>query len=59
LITTSEGPILIYAIEAENLEHGQNAFLNSTHPIDLERKQVMQEVLIEPVSAELLYDCQA
>ena len=57
LITTSEGLILIYAIEAEDLERGQNAFLNSTHPIDLEHKQVMQEVLIEPVSAELLYDC--
>jgi len=41
LITTSEGPILIYAIEAEDLERGQNAFLNSTHPIDLEHKQVM------------------
>ena len=41
LITTSEGLILIYAIEAEDLERGQNAFLNSTHPIDLEHKQVM------------------
>ena len=57
LVHTSDGPILVYAIEAEDHEKGRQAFQNSTLPIDVQHKSVMQEVLADKPRVELLYDC--
>ena len=50
------GPLLLYVIEAEDLEQGSRAFANSTHKIDAEHKAVMRECLDEPLALRPLYD---
>lgn len=57
LLSTSDGLVLIYVIEAEDLERASKAYKNSTLPIDLEHRQVMGQVLGDPAPFELLYDC--
>jgi hypothetical protein len=57
LLEGSDGPTLVYAIEAEDAEYAARAFRASTLPIDLEHKRVMAAVLDGPVDAELLYEC--
>lgn len=57
LLSTVEGPALIYVIEAEDLERASEAYKNSTLPIDIEHRQVIQQVLGDPAPVELLYDC--
>jgi non-ribosomal peptide synthetase component F len=59
LLTTSDGPILIYAVEAEDLDRAAAAYASSIHPIDQEHRRVMQQALAEPASVELLYECRA
>jgi Family of unknown function (DUF6176) len=56
LLTTTDGPILIYAMEAADHQKASEAYQHSTLPIDLEHRQVMREVLAGPAGAELLYD---
>ena len=56
LIQGSDGPILVYIIEAEDLEQAARAVRENPLPIDLEHRQVMTEVLGDPVSAESLLD---
>ena len=57
LLETSDGPILVYAMEAEDHEKARQAFQSSTLPLDLQHKRVMQDVLVSKVPAELLFDC--
>ena len=57
IVEGREGPILIYAIEAEDHEVGGRAYRASTLPIDLEHRAIMDEVLGEGLSVEPLYDC--
>ncbi|MGD8404964.1 MAG: DUF6176 family protein [Anaerolineales bacterium] len=57
LLNTADGLALIYVIEAEDLEQASEVFKNSTLPIDLEHRQVMEQVLGESIPVELLYDC--
>jgi hypothetical protein len=57
LLTTAEGPVLIYAMEAADHEQARRAFKDSTDPIDIEHKRVMEEVLGANARPELLYDC--
>jgi hypothetical protein len=59
LVRTSDGPILVYAMEAADHESAREAFQNSTLPIDEEHKRVMRQVLAEGTDAELLYECVA
>jgi uncharacterized protein DUF6176 len=56
LLTTTDGPVLIYAMEAEDHQKARDAYQHSTLPIDQQHRQVMREVLAEPAGAELLYD---
>jgi Family of unknown function (DUF6176) len=56
LLETSDGPILVYATEAEDPEQAHAAFLASSLPIDAEHRKVMGEVVGQPVPAELLLD---
>jgi K+/H+ antiporter YhaU regulatory subunit KhtT len=57
IINTSDGPILAYIMEAEDHDRAREAFQHSALRIDREHKQVMAEVLSDPVDAELLYEC--
>jgi hypothetical protein len=57
LLPGRDGPILVYAIEAEDAEQAGKVFGASTLPIDIEHKRVMEAVLDGPAQAELLYEC--
>ena len=57
LISFSEGAILVYAVEAEDLKRAHHAFQESTLPIDVAHRRAMGEALGDKVPAELLYDC--
>ena len=50
------GPMLIYAIEAADLERGATAFANSTHAIDAEHRAVMQECVGPSIKIRPVYD---
>ena len=56
LISSSEGPVLIYAHEVENPAAAHAAYSNSTLPLDAEHRERMAAVLAEVVEPELLYD---
>ena len=56
LLETSEGEVLVYAIEFEDLERSQAAYSSSTHEIDREHKAVMAECLGERIELLPLYD---
>lgn len=53
------GPLLLYVIEAEDMERGAKAFAESTHKIDAEHKAVMRECLDEPLALRPAYDMTA
>lgn len=59
IIAGESGPLLVYVIEAEDLEQGSRAFANSRHKIDMEHKEIMRECLAEPMQLEPLYDLTA
>ncbi len=59
IIAGENGPLLVYAIEAEDMERGSRAFANSRHKIDIEHKAVMRECLAEPLALTPLYDMTA
>src|SRR5215471_12768966 len=56
LIEGPAGPILVYLIEAEDLEQAARTARESHLPIDLEHRRVMAEVLSDPVGADCLLD---
>ena len=56
LLETTEGLVLVYAMEAENFSIGQAAFAQSKHAIDEQHKQVMKECLGDRLEVEHLYD---
>ena len=57
LLRDESGPILIYAIEAEDPDLGHAVAAASPLPIDVQHREVMGSVLGGPVDAELLYEC--
>jgi Family of unknown function (DUF6176) len=59
LLEGRDGPILVYAIEAEDADRAGRVFQASTLPIDVEHKRVMEASLDGPAQAELLYECAA
>jgi hypothetical protein len=56
LMETVEGTILVYAIEADDLEQAQRAVEQNPFPIDLEHQAVMDEVIEVPIELEQLLD---
>ena len=56
VVAGSEGPLLIYVIEAEDLEQGARAYASSRHRIDAEHRAVMRECLADSPKIEPLYD---
>ena len=49
-------PLLVYAMEAEDFEHGAKAFASSRHKIDTEHREVMRDCLAESLELSPLYD---
>ena len=49
--------VLIYIMDMEDSEHAAKAFKDSSLPIDLEHRRIMERVLDERVKLELLYEC--
>jgi RimJ/RimL family protein N-acetyltransferase len=56
LLQDDEGYILVYAIEAEDLDKARQAYRESTLPIDMEHREALTDVLGERIEPELLYD---
>jgi len=56
VVAGSEGPLLIYVIEAEDFEKGAKAYASSQHKIDAEHRAVMRECLMESPKIDALYD---
>jgi hypothetical protein len=56
IVPTSDGPLLIYAMEAEDFEQGSQAYARSTQPIDQEHRTIMQDCLEESLRLAPIYD---
>ena len=56
LLMTAEGPVVVYAVEAEDFDNVNAAFAQSSLAIDLEHRRVMDECLTGPAESELLLD---
>lgn len=56
VVAGSEGPLLIYVIEAVDLEQGARAYSSSRHRIDAEHRAVMRECLVDSPKVKPLYD---
>ena len=59
LVSTSDGTLVVYAFEAEDVDAAFAAFRSSTLPIDLEHQQVMATVVEQQLDTELLLDLTA
>jgi hypothetical protein len=59
IIPSSDGPLLVYAMEAEDFDRGRQALAASKHAIDHEHRAVMQECLNESLGLRPLYDVAA
>lgn len=56
LLHDANGPLLVYAIEAEDVEYARRMFKSSTLAIDVQHRDVLASCLTEDGSAELLLD---
>ena len=56
LLRTADGTVLVYAVEVEDPEAAQRAYVASSLPIDKQHRVVMQAVQAGPADAELLYE---
>jgi Family of unknown function (DUF6176) len=59
LFETTDGPILLYVVEAEDLQQAARAVEENPLPIDLEHRNVMREVLGEPIPLDPILDLRA
>jgi hypothetical protein len=57
ILPSSDGPILVYAIDADDVQRAFDAFDNSKLPIDEQHRAVLAEVTSGPITVEALYDC--
>ena len=56
LVQTSDGPLLVYAMEVQDEERSRQAALDSRYAIDAEHKHVMAACLAEEPKLERLLD---
>ena len=59
IMNGSDGPVLVYVVEAADLARGAAAYATSAHPIDAEHRAVMQECLGPSLDIRPLYDVAA
>ncbi len=55
----AEGSVLVYVMEAEDVQRAYSAYGASQLPIDLEHRAVLAEVLEAPLVIAPLYECSA
>ena len=55
LIETKDGHVLVYCVEADDLETAASAYRTSELTIDLEHRAAMKELVGESALAELLF----
>ncbi|MFK3980883.1 DUF6176 family protein [Micromonospora sp. NPDC050397] len=56
ILSTVDGPVLVYAVESADYEAALRAFAESPFPIDAEHKTVMAEVTDGELPVPLLLD---
>ena len=56
LVQTSDGPLLVYAMEVQDEERSRQAARDSPHAIDAEHKRVMLSTLSNGLEVETLID---
>ena len=56
IIPGADGPLLVYAMEAEDFATGAKAYSESPHAIDREHAEVMRECLGDFLGIAPLYD---
>ncbi len=56
IILTTDGPIFVYAMEAEDCERAEDAYRHSKHPVDIEAIEVMRECLGQSIRLSPIYD---
>lgn len=56
LVETSDGPLMIYAMEMDDVAKAQSIFAASTEPIDVEHRAVLKSVLDGIPEQQLLFD---
>jgi hypothetical protein len=56
IVSTSDGSILIYAIEAADFEQGAKAYASSSHPIDAQHREIKLECLETRLDQTADYD---
>lgn len=59
LLPSSDGALLIYAVEAEDIDEALRVFEASTLPIDAEHREVMAAVTAQRLDMERLLDIRA
>lgn len=56
LIDTSDGPVIVYAMETDDLAHSQSVTDHSPRPIDAEHRAIMRAADDGAPSAEVVVD---
>ena len=59
MIDTREGPIIVYAMQTDNLEHSRAVADNSPRPVDAEHRSVMRAADDGRAAAEIVLDLRA
>ncbi|MEV6983725.1 DUF6176 family protein [Sphaerisporangium sp. NPDC051017] len=59
LVNTPAGPLMVYALEEEDSARSQAVFQQSTHPVDIEHRQVLKAAWHGPANCEVLFDLSA
>lgn len=59
VLPDAEGSVLVYVMEAEDVQRAYSAYGASQLPIDLEHQAVLAQVLEAPLVIAPLYECSA
>jgi hypothetical protein len=59
LIRAQDGPILVFAVEADDPDRALDVFRTSELPVDSEHRAVMSEAVAGPADVVLLYEVRA
>ena len=57
LLHGSEGPVLVYVADVQDLDAARNAYAASRLPIDAQHKSVLKECCQGPAETELVFEC--
>ena len=56
IVSTADGPILVYGMEAEDCKRGVDMYKRSKRPIDVEHLETMRECLGGSLQLSPIYD---